>query len=472
MGLSDVARRSIWWGMRLGFGIVAIAWLSPAAVQADEPPTSPDAVTRPSAPVAVPAPSPLEARIARLEAQLADAQATADAALTAATAGDAAKDPTFRIYGFIDMGLQKLWATDDPVTPTRKTTFVLGNVNLYLDFHPASDWSSLVEVRLTNYPTGTDTYGIPGLGRPYTRVNTTAQDPGNGLGYDTVRWGAIVLERAYIQWQHNAKLGLRVGQFLTPYGIWNVDHGTPTLISLYRPSFQANEMFPEHQLGVELFGRFDAVPLPRWSLDYHAYVSNGRTPGVVAISEDKMVGGRLVASTQRPYPMAFGVSALRGHFLDQQLNVSLDNGTTTRDTVVSYDEYAVGLDASLDLGALRLRGEMALRNKRYGKGEREISWGPGIYVADGDEADVYALAAYRIANTRFEPYLYAEWYRWPTPLGEDLVAGSGGLNVYFTPAIQLKLQFSHTDRFNGRDPRLTAFNPRTEFLASKLVMGF
>jgi hypothetical protein len=30
--------------------------------------------------------------------------------------------------------------------------------------------------------------------------------------------GAIVLERAYIQWQRNPQLGLRVGQFLTPYG--------------------------------------------------------------------------------------------------------------------------------------------------------------------------------------------------------------------------------------------------------------
>jgi hypothetical protein len=470
--------------MRLALGIVAIAWLLPIAALAENSPTSPDVPADecgPSEPEVLEAPQvrevhevkgPLEARIARLEAQLAALEATSEAALTAASSAEAARDPMFRLYGFIDMGLQKFWATDNPVIPTLKTTFVLGNVNLYFDFHPASDWSSLVEVRLTNYPTGAATYGIPALGLRYNRLNTTIPDPGNGEGYDTLRWGAIVLERAYIQWQRNPKLGLRLGQFLTPYGIWNVDHGTPTLISLVRPYFQANEMFPEHQLGAEAFGRFDEVPFEDWQVDYHAYISNGRTPGVVALTHDKMVGGRLVVSTHRPHAMAFGISAIRGRYVDQEVNVDPQTGETDRPTTVSYDEVAVGVDASVDLGGLRLRGEVALRNKRYLAGHREISWAPGVYTADGNEADTYVLAAYRIARTRFEPYLYGEWYRWPTPLGQDSLTGSGGLNVYFTPAVQLKLQFSVFQRFNGRDPRLSSYDTRAEILASKLVMGF
>jgi hypothetical protein len=452
--------------MRFTLGIAVIAWLAPGVAFADDPPTSPDATKPDPAP---PAFGALEARIARLEAELVETRATSEAALAASGAGDAAKDPVFRIYGFIDMGLQKLWQTDDPVTPTTKTTFVLGNVNLYFDFHPTTDWSSLVEVRLTNYPSGTGTYGVRDVGIRYSRVNTTAQDPGNGNGYDTIRWSAIVLERAYIQWQHSETLGLRVGQFLTPYGIWNVDHGTPTLISLFRPFFQANEMFPEHQLGVEVFGRFADQPWPRWQLDYHAYVSNGRTPGVVSLTENKMFGGRLALSKRG---MAFGLSALRGHYVDQEINLDPVTGATERSTTVSYDEVGVGADASIDVGALRLRGELAVRHKRYGRGHREVSWVPGVYTADGDEADGYALAAYRVPGTHLEPYLYGEWYRWPTPLGQDALTGSAGLNVYFTPAIQLKLQFSVEGRVNGRDPRLLDYNSRSEFLASKLVMGF
>ena len=420
-----------------------------------------------------PAPeAPLEARIAALEAQLRALDATSEAALTAASAIEATKDPMFRIYGFIDMGLQKIWATDDPITPTLKTTFVLGNVNLYFDFHPATDWSSLVEVRLTNYPNGASSYGIPDVGVHFTRVDTTTPDPANGSGNDTLRWGAIVLERAYIQWQHQPRLGVRVGQFLTPYGIWNVDHGTPTLISINRPFFQSNEMFPEHQLGIEAFGRFDDLPLEHWQLDYHAYVSNGRTPGVVALTNDKMIGGRLVASTLRPHALAFGLSALRGRYIDQEVNVGLTTGVTERPTVVSYDEVAVGLDASIDLGGLRLRSEAAVRNKRYGRGQRENVYAPGAFTADGNEGDVYLLAAYRIPGTHFEPYLYGEWYRWPTPLGQDALTASSGFNYYFTPAIQLKVQLSVSDRAHGKDPRLTDFDTRAEFLAGKLVMGF
>jgi hypothetical protein len=440
-------------GMRSG--LAAILWLAPLIAAAEDAPPSPAA-----------APGALEARLAALEARLAEV----DAATTSlATASDAAREPAFRLYGFIDMGLQRVWAHDDVVLPTRKTTFVLGNINLYLDFHPATDWRALVELRLTNYPAGTEQYGVPLLGVPYTRTSATSPDPGNGDGYDTVRWGALVLERAYLQWQHDPRLGVRVGQFLTPYGIWNVDHGTPTLIALYRPQAQSNEMFPQHQLGIELYGRLAGWPAPRWQLDYHAYVSNGRTQGVVALTDDKMVGGRAVISTLHPVPMSFGVSAMRGRFVDQQHNVNAQTGATERPDVVMYEERALGIDASVDLGALRLRGEAAVRHKAYGFDQRD-QWSPGVYVADGDELDAYAIAAYRIPATRFEPYAYGELYQWPTPVGEHLALGSLGVNTYFTPAIQLKLQALYSTWLDGR-PTFGKPNADEVFLAAKLVMG-
>jgi hypothetical protein len=143
--------------MRFALGIVAIAWLLPIAARAESSPTSPDVPadecgpSEPEVPEVPEVKRPLEARIAELEAQLAALEAISEAALTAASSAEAARDPMFRLYGFIDMGFQRFWAT--------------------------------------------------------------------------------------------------VGQFLTPYGNWNVDHGTPTLISPVRPFFQANERFPEHQLG-------------------------------------------------------------------------------------------------------------------------------------------------------------------------------------------------------------------------------
>jgi hypothetical protein len=378
--------------------------------------------------------------------------------------------PTFRLYGFIDMGLQKLWTGDDPVVPTLHTTFVLGNINLYFDFRPAEEWSSLIEVRFTNYPNGTESAGIPLAGVDYQRVDTSAADPGNGEGYDLVSWGGVVLERAYIQWQRD-KLGFRVGQFLTPYGIWNVDHGTPTLISLLRPQFVSSQMWPSHQLGAEVFGRFDYVLPGRWAVEYHAYVSNGRTPGVVDLTEDKMLGGRLVASTTRPQPMAFGLSFMHGNYSEQQHNIDLMTDGIVRPEVVAYAESGLAADASIDLGALRVRSELTLRRVDYETGKRALSFaGPGKYEPDSLRTDIYGLAAYRIPKTRFEPYLYLEAYHLPTPIGNLMAVASVGLNVYFTPSVQLKLQYSHTRWLYTDD--LSIESDVHDFVATKFVMGF
>ena len=51
------------------------------------------------------------------------------------------------------------------------------------------------------------------------------------------------------------------------------------------------QAFPQQQLGVDFTGTFRPG---RWDAEYHAYVSNGRTPGEVDLINDKMLGGRAV----------------------------------------------------------------------------------------------------------------------------------------------------------------------------------
>jgi hypothetical protein len=202
------------------------------------------------------------------------------------------REPALHIYGFADMGAQKTFlgshALLQSILPTKATTFMLGNVNLYFDAQPIEHWSALVEVRFTNLPDGVDNAGSPA--QPYTRTSTGIYDITSSAIGTRVRLGAIVLERAYLQYQHNDLFSVRVGSFLTPFGIWNIDHGLPTLISLVLPQFEVNELFPTHLLGVEAF---DSVHQAPWEFGYFAYVSNGRTPGQVALTEDKMFGARL-----------------------------------------------------------------------------------------------------------------------------------------------------------------------------------
>jgi hypothetical protein len=394
--------------------------------------------------------SSVEDRLKKLQAQVDELSAAADASDQAAL-----KEPTFRLYGFIDMGLQKLW-TNDVTAGSTGATFVLGNINLYLDFHPAEDWRSLVEVRFTNYPGD---------------ATSETFDPANGTGDDLVRWSAIVIERAYLQWQKHDWFGVRVGEFLTPYGIWNVDHGTPTLIALLRPEFVTKEMWPSHLLGVEAFGKFPDLLPGDWQLEYHAYVSNGRTAGVIDPTNDKTVGGHVIISTTQPHRMAFGVSFMDGTFDDTTAGFDLGTGMTNPPQHVAYREDGIALDASIDVGALRLRSEIITRRLDYKEGEHALTAVPGVYAADSLEGDAYALAAYRISGTRYEPFVYAEGYRVPTAEGDLQATASAGLNIYFTPAIQLKLQYSHSRWYDLDGLSLTRQTASEDFLAAKLVMG-
>ena len=95
---------------------------------------------------------------------------------------------------------------------------------------------------------------------------------------------------------------------------------------------------------------------------FSGVIQNGS--GTVALTEDKMFGGRVVMSTTRPYAMAFGASAMHGTYLDAQHNTDPVTGAVVRPETVRYKEWAIGLDASLDLGPLRLRSEAALKECR------------------------------------------------------------------------------------------------------------
>lgn len=396
---------------------------------------------------AAPPADDVASKLAGLQAQIDELKASADSA----PPPEAPAEPPFRVFGFIDMGFEKLWSSFTLPANTN-STFVLGNIDLYFDFHPAESWSALVETRLTNAPHG------------------TAPDTSNGPGWDSLQWGGVVLERAYIQWQKRDSLGIRVGEFLTPYGIWNVDHGTPTLITLAPPQFVSTEMWPRHQIGVEAFGREPHLGGTRWDLEYHAYVSNGRASGDLDLSEKKTVGGRVVLSTTDPHRLAFGFSAFDGDYVEAPTQHDITTDLPTEPGGVAYTERGIAADVSADLGAWRLRAEAASRVRDFEADKREPGYEKGVWAADGTQFDMYGLAAYRVPGTPVEPYLYGEAYRWPTPIGDLLLRGSVGVNYYITPSIQLRAQYVHQSWRNCADIG-QSLGYRNDLLTVKLVMG-
>ncbi|MCC6751045.1 MAG: hypothetical protein IT371_25555 [Deltaproteobacteria bacterium] len=422
----------------------------------------------------------LKAQAARLSEQKEQLQLQ-EAKLEAQAEGgeDSAKESIFRFYGFMDMGLQRWFLPSGNViqasVPTQGTTFVLGNINLYVDVQPFDSWRALLEVRLTNYPHGAELRIGDPFGGKYTRTSTSIADVNSASGgWGRITWSAFVLERAYIEYTARDWLILRTGYFFTPYGIWNVDHGTPTLISLKLPEFINSEMLPTRQLGVEALGTFH---LGHWRLGYHAYVSNGRTPARLDFTDDKALGGRLFLETSRPARLKFGVSYYWGRYSDEtRALTSLTPYKVDRTEVVAFQEHVAGADLAVDAGALRIRAEGVVRTVRFDQGKHEPAvFGVGTFQPSRVEWNTYALVAYRLPWWGLEPYLYFELYRNPTPISEAAVAISPGLNIHFNPHVQLKLQYAHGWFFDfpGYDPGVARpTGPNAHYIFTRLVLAF
>jgi hypothetical protein len=405
-----------------------------------------------------------EARIVKLEGDVEAANATATAAVDQAATQAAAAESTaqrFRIYGFTDAGFKKAWIhkpsqwnniIDD------ESTFVIGNVNLYFDARPVDGFRALTEVRFTNYPNGVE------FGSSFERQNTTIYDTNSPTGRNRIAWGSIVLERAWVQWDHFDFLKVRAGYFLTPFGIWNVDHGTPTLIALAMPDFWAMEYFPIHQTGVEILG---SVPVGAWELGYHATVSNGRSPTQQDATDLKAFGGRVFARLQDVTSLTFGISGYADHYRETEKTLVDVNPlrVTARETI-AYDEYALGADFSLDSGPLRVRVESAMHRLAYDEGHRAEYGitGSGAFKPDFYNYDLYGLVAYALPWAGLEPYVYSE-HRWDE--SDSMQACSLGLNIRFNEAAQLKLQHG-VSLFPDRPTKDDDFS----FFDSRFVLAF
>jgi hypothetical protein len=447
--------------------------IAPAAEAAANPPAPAETPVAPAAPAlgnasAEPAADPrvqaLEQRIDELEAQQAEAQAGAEE-----------EAQRFKIYGFLDFGLKKAFPSKDEFFAAlieRKLTFVLGNINLYFDAQPMPNWRGLVEARLTNYPHGQETVAANGQ---FTRTNNSVFDTSSPSGRNQVIWGGVVLERAQIEHTITDLFNLRVGYFLTPYGIWNVDHGTPTLISLVLPSFQVEEAMPARQLGVQAYGATTANNL---ELGYSAYITNGRAPFLEDPTDGKAGGARVTATFLGDnHTLKLGASGFVGDTLEQNKVLSVGAGgvgveTTTR---YRYDEWAAGGDVSLDYKKLRIRTEGLVHRVHHGDGPHEpVAFAqPGVAHPNRYEYFWYAIFAYRFGM--LEPYTYTELkYVTPRDGNADLIYLPGfGLNVYFSPYAQLKAQYIATKfyRTDGDDDEATSAR-NFRLIDTRFVLSF
>jgi len=343
-----------------------------------------------------------------------------------------AEAPSLRLYGFMDVGFRRYFTGDDNrlvAVWMPAATAVLGNVNLYLDGRPHPNVRTLAEVRFSQYPHyAMTTSSLDG-------ESTAVYDVNSSTGGNEVIWSGIVLERAQIEWTRFDLFNVRVGYFLTPFGIWNVDHSMAVLITQRLPQFFSREYYPTRQTGLEISG---LEPFGDFEFEYHAWVGNGRTHGTDA-TDDKMFGGRIVGGYDGAVRVALGASGFYGRNAFARHPITSFAPFTT-DIVIDteYDEYGGGLDLSLDWEGLRFRWEGVVAREEYLEGSR-AEFAPGYFRPDRTRSGTYAVLAYRLPWGGLEPYLWVE--RDVAVSNAPSTIPSAGINVHLSPSVQIKGNF-------------------------------
>src|ERR1019366_1661877 len=380
-----------------------------------------------------------------------------DSKVDAAQAPAEGIEDKFKIYGFTDVGVERVWL--DPTTPTANflnssnaTSFVIGNLDFYFDAKPVKDWRSLVEIRFTNAPQGLVT-GLGGLGGGFKRTSTQQLDPNSGSLAAQMWTGTIVIERAQVDWTHFDAFKLRVGNFLTPFGIWNVDHGTPTLIAIQEPLLLQYQGIPIRQTGLMAFGNAFAGD---WELGYMATLTNGRQElSNFAFNDDRGFGARIYANDEKgDLTLKFGASGYTGRTQDLEIDAtSLAPLTITSKANWKYREWIGGLDVSIDVGRTRIRAEAAIRKVDFDPGFHDLANpldAAGAFQPNSIYTSAYVLVAHQLPFLGLQPYLLFDTIHGPFTTGDTGLGPSVGLNVRFNPSVMLKMQVLRALEFDFR----------------------
>lgn len=401
------------------------------------PAPAPAPAAAPAAPAAGAAAAPSDAEAEALAAALASGSDSTTAAVADV------QEFKLNIYGFADF----LYSArlNDFTLATPYPTFMVGNLNLYVGAELGSGWRTLTEVRFTYLPNG----NVP-LGGG-TRTDTTVNDPAN-LSQPTVKWGGIQIERAWLEYTVHPLLTIQAGQWLTPYGIWNVDHGSPVIIGVRRPFVVNSGFLPERQTGVQAYGSYLAGST---EIGYHLGVSNGRGPVDTYgdMDKNKAVTARLSVSNDSPIGnITLGGTLYRGRYTDRTQGFASDTSGAFMSTYVAtavYDELALAADLHWVWQDLSVQAEFISHDVVYPRDELRPAPFPSAthppgFTPDTRSSGWYVMGAYRLPWLNIMPFFGGEGYQ-PNQSGfSNATAIWGGLNVRPIPRVVLKAQYTQS----------------------------
>lgn len=408
--------------------------LPPVPDQAAVPEGSPEGPAQAGAEASAPA---TELDAAAQVSEEAEAEALAQQLAQGGAAEAAVDEHELQLYGFIDFTYTNGLGTN----LVGQDRFAVGKMNLYLASELGDNWRTLSEVRFSYLPHGTSPTGPA----PAPRTDTSVPDYTNV--YRPVRWGGVILERAWLEYTADPLLNVRMGHFLTPYGIWNVDHGSPVIIGVRTPYVIGDQLFPRSQTGIQLHG---IQLLPPVKVGYHLTLSNGRGP--IDTHQDldgnKALGGRLYAQTETSAgELVLGFSGYRGTYTDSSdaFVITAEGFRIEQLRTTHYEEQGLAADFTWDWGGLAVQAEAIMQDIVFDDALRPLLLtfeGPPGFTPDHRKYGAYAQAGYRFDWGGVMPYAGYEYYDDNSFLRTTTEAWAG-LNVRPTPRVVLKAQYTH-----------------------------
>lgn len=399
-----------------------------------EPNPTPDARPQPVQPPAAEAPI---ADSGSAVAQLEDDQAGAADSLIN---GDALK-----IYGFGDVGYRHMTVPKDSpwlVYLNRHPSMFVGHLNMYFDSQLAERWRALAEVRFTYMPQGGWRTGSDGVvrhidSRQADYTDFTRDRPING----------VIIERAFIEYSATSWLSVQAGQFLTPYGIWNVDHGSPVIIGVTPPYMVGARLLPDSQVGLLGYGRVSLVD--DLELSYALGLSNGRTDLIAYedLDDNKAITGRLALTYRGLGELTVGSTFYAGTTTDNTRDIYFEGASPKSSESIFYQvkERSYAFDLRWTKGDLHLQAEGVVNDRKFTNKGRPTQ--NGGLEPDRRNAGGYALVGYRTPLFGVMPYVKGEYSPDPAlqALGVDqnVALFTGGLNFRPVPRVVFKAEYTY-----------------------------
>jgi len=328
-------------------------------------------------------------------------------------------------------GIQRLWRIKRSLRsrPRPQADVCARERERVLRFESVEGFQFLAEIDLACFPTARPPRpkAAGAFGSP---VDTNVSDPSaaNGVLHERALAG-VSPETRDIDWTPSDAFTC-VRACSPPYGIFNVDHGTPTRIMVSEPLFISSQLFPSQLIGI---GSVRYVPVS--TVDARLSLARQQRPHdrSVDFSDSKAVGGRLYSEHAQSDPDQARVSAYVGRFGDGE--TSFDVRTTNYSLTRSRCPRRVDRR-----GSLRIRSEVVVHWQYFDDGHRRVWAGTrrGRHAPRRLRRVRIPAALVRHRAADHDRVSTRSSFRELIPLGEGLIMPSVGVNVYFTSTTMLR----------------------------------